>query len=272
MAVSKAGLGVPVDTVVETRQHIVAGSYVYDSGRSGKVQYLNKETKEVEHEHATGGTLCMCVREELVYCANASSISVFCEKGPVMKIQTEAINTYIDCGAHVVVADTAGKVRLFNYDLECVRDVEVSKDTVWVAKEIGDRIYIGTEEGLAYEYSFASDRLVQIGARRTGILDFIEVGGRLCISSYDGNVEVYEFGTLERHRMFRNVGSLWKMHCSGRRIHCSCMYDGYRVFDTDFGLLDSIPTRSICYALCVTRDEVLWSSFYDNCIFCKRLE
>lgn len=272
MGVSKIALDAPVDIIVETERHIVAGSYRYDGARSGKIQYLDKRTKEIVHEHATTGTLCACVHNGLVYCANAHSISILREDGIAKEIRTEAINTYIDCGTHVAVADTGGRVSLFSHDLELVRSLGISGDTVWVAKEIRDRLYIGTEEGLAYEYSFGTDQLVQIGARRTGILDFIEIGGRLCVSSYDGNVELYEFGTLRRCGVFQNVGSLWKMVCHGTKIHCSCVYDGYRVFDTDFNLLATVPTDSICYALCIAGGEVLWSSFYDNCIFYRGLD
>ncbi|KAI5170011.1 hypothetical protein PAEPH01_1172, partial [Pancytospora epiphaga] len=131
-------------------------------------------------------------------------------------------------------------------------------------------LYIGSEEGLAYEYDYEKESLIQIGERRLGILDFIEINGLLHISSYDDTVKAFDKRTGRFSREFKETGSLWKMVCQGQTVHAASMYDGYRVFDSNFNLLDKTNTNSICYGLCVTEEEVLWSSFYDNSIFWRK--
>lgn len=264
-------IGWPVDCIIETARHYVLGSYKYDGLRSGKLQYLNKETKEVEIEHSTSGTFHICLHGDLIYCANANDISVYGDNGLVAKIGTPSLNTYIDCSTYVAVSDTTGTVTLYDYELNAIKSTKVSNDTAWVVKEINGMHYVGTEEGWAYRYDTRSCGLVRIGSRRLGILDFIVVDGMLYISSYDDNVEVYDENTLEYQTVYRKTGSLWKMILAGEQIYAACMYDGCKIFDKKFNLNTCIPTGSICYGLWVNGVEFIWSSFYENAIFYKNL-
>ncbi|KAI4290954.1 hypothetical protein PAPHI01_0228 [Pancytospora philotis] len=260
-------IGWPVDAIVDTGEHIALGCYQYSGERSGRVFYLDRETHSVASELPTTGTLALCFHAGLLYCANAQNISVYRADELVRRVDTLGINTYIDCAEHVAVASTDGHLRLYDYSLSLVKELAVSNDTVWVVKRIGDAYYIGTEEGLAYRYRLATDRLEAIGGRRSGIIDFLEIDGLLYVSSYDDSVEVFSIADLAPVKAHKKVGSLWKMVPYGQFILAASMYDGLQIFDREFNLLRRVPTGSICYGLCLSQGRAVWSSFYDNAIY-----
>lgn len=268
---TKIATGQPIDAIVEYKSWLVVGSYVYDGNRSGKIQFIDQATKQIVREYSTPGTLCLFAKDAYIYAANTTGIAMYDENGLVKEVTTEHINTYIDCQSRVIASDTGGRIHFYSLDLEEIKSIKVSNDTIWVAKEIAGRVYIGTEEGYAYEYSFPDGKVRQIGDRRSGILDFMEISGWVYISSYDGNVEAFEVGIPERRRKIEGTTSLWKMVRKGPAIHCSCMYDGYRKLDLEFNLIESVPTESICYGMCVAGDTAYWSSFYENCIYHKEI-
>ena len=99
-----------------------------------------------------------------------------------------------------------------------------------------------------------------------GILDFIETDNKLIVSSYDGNLEIFEFETFLPIKEIKKIGSCWKMVSKGQKIFCACMYDGLKVLDLGFNILEVIPTKTICYGLCLAFDRVYWSCFYSKLI------
>lgn len=344
----------PVDIILETDEHIVLGCYKYGEERTGKIMFLNKDTKYLEYEYTTSGTLCIATNSRYsntdtkysnlnsadinnniedvlneaisnigtLYCANSTSISIYSKHGCLKEVKTDYLNTYIYCGTYVYVSNTNGEVVIYDYKLNHIRTVKVSKDTVWVVKEIDitkninsaklnneinytniltkitegnistvlnaqslnainkgnenfslEQVYllIGDEEGWAHRYNIYTEEIVKIGKRREGIIDFLCIGDYVYISSYGGNVEIYNKYNLELQNLFNGVGSLWKMIIIDNLIYCASMYDGLNIFNKEFDIIDKIETQSICYGLCIIKKtsgvEIYWSSFYENCIY-----
>lgn len=270
------GLGMPVDTLVDTETHVIAGCYHYDHGqRTGKIVFINKESLSITAEIETAGTLSLAIAHGLLYAANSDGLTVYDRGTLVRELRTDFINTHVTYGTRLIVTDTGGWMSLYDADLQLVERVRISSDALWAAREIAGRIFIGSEEGWAYVYDttdHTADRsAVRFGSRRSGILDFLLLDDRLLVSSYDGNLECFDLDSLEYRERIEGVGALWKIIREGDAIYAACVYDGVRIFDPDFRLLKHIPTESICYALLLDGPRIFWSSFYENCLFCANI-
>jgi len=103
--------------------------------------------------------------------------------------------------------------------------------------------------------------------RRDGIIDFLFADNKVYVSSYDDNVIEYDEGTLEELGTHEKIGSCWKMIEDGDLIYAACMYEGLKVFSRDFKELACVKTNSICYGLCVEKNRLLYSSFYDDDVY-----
>ncbi|KAI5148682.1 hypothetical protein ENBRE01_0474 [Enteropsectra breve] len=274
-AVHRLKLSENIDAIAETDEFVVIGSYNYaaDGKRTGSVQFLDKETHTVSAYFPTSGTLSIAVHDNLVYAANCGSLEVYSSKGKIKEVSTETINTYIFCGPEILLADVTGKISIFNYNFELENEIKPSDAPVWIVKEIEGVIFFGTESGSSYAYKKDKREIFNFSKDRLGILDFVKSENVLYVSSYDDAIMSYSFDTFQKLDEIKNVGSLWKIIKSGNRFYCSSIYDGLKIFDSEFKLLSSIATESICYAICLPSNNLLyWASFYDGTLMYSKLD
>lgn len=260
-----------VDCIIQAEDTIVVATYDYSENKSGKIIFLD-ENKELLKEYFTKGTLCLSYSQKKLYTAESDRVAVYNRNELLKVIHTDSLNTYIFCGKMIYSTDTSGCLMICNYDLELIKRVKISDDPLWVVKEFANLLLLGCENGTVYTYNRLDGEINQIGSKRLGILDFLIVDQKLLISSYDDKIEVYDSNTLLLLRTMKNTGSAWKMAYDKGFIYCACIYDGLRIFDSDLNILKTIKTNSICYGLCITEQELLWSSFYDHMLFWSKRE
>lgn len=261
-------IGCCIDSIVETSKHMVIASYDYEKDqRKGNIFFLDKNTKESVKTYDTTGTLHIFSKYDMIYCANNQNITIYDENILLKRIETESMNTYIYCGTFIYVTDISGCISIFDYSLNILNKIKISDDTLWVVKEFEDRIFVGSEDGCAFVIDIKTYDLKPIGTKRSGIIDFLKIDNNILISSYDDNVEIYDFKNQSHIKKIENVGSCWKMIYSDNLIFAACMYDGLKIFNREFKLVKSIKTDTICYGLCISKSEVYWSCFYGKSIF-----
>lgn len=262
-----------VDSICEDSSHIILGSYAYENGeRKGAVQFLNKDSRLIELEMGTSGTLDMATSNEMLYAANSSTVELYVDLKLKKEYKTAGINTRLDISEFITVADTAGRISFYDLELNFKGDCQVSNDTVWAVNTINGRVYIGTEDGTALIYENKTNTVQKIAKRKAGIIDIMELNGLICMSSYDSAIECWDPRTGHVERSFKDVGSVWRMQRRDNQIYSACMYDGFKVFDLEFNKIKEYATNSICYGLAVRDKEVVWSSFYDKTLYFLPLE
>lgn len=255
-----------VDSIVVTNNNIVLGSYDHENGkREGRILFLDKNTKDIVYEHSTSGTLSLFARENTIFAANASDVAIYKDNVLVKKIETESLNTSIFVSDFIYVTDISGNLSIYDENLNLIKLIKISTEPLWIVKEIEKHIFVGSEDGMAYCYFGENVKI--IGKKRLGILDFVKINKHLYISSYDDCIEVYEFSTFEFIKRIDKIGSAWKIIHKNSLLYCSCIYDGVKIFDCDFNLIKSFPTKTICYGICLSEKELIWASFYEQCLF-----
>ena len=104
---------------------------------------------------------------------------------------------------------------------------------------------------------------MQTGEKRKAILDFIRIHNEL-ISAFVDNIEIYDFFTLRFIRRVEKFGSVLKRINKDNKLFCACIYDEIKVFDSNFNLFKIISTKTICYAIHLSKNKLLWASFYEK--------
>ncbi len=270
MEITKKDVMYPVDSIIDCDDYIAICSYNYiDGKRNGLVQLINKNTKEITAEFPTSGTFCGAYKDGKIYTADSNHISMFTKNKMIKKLPSTEINTYIELDDNILVTDIKGYLNFYDYDLNFIKNLKISDDPLWVCKTIKGKVYIGCENGYAYVYDLKNHTIKNFGEKRYGILYFLEDKGRLYVTSYDDNIVVYEIETLKEISTIKKIGSVWNLIKKNEKFYCACMYDGLKIYDNNWSLLDHYPTNSICYGLCLDENYVYWSSFYDRCIFYK---
>lgn len=264
--------GTEVDSIQENATHIVLGSYHYEEGeRTGKIQLINKATKNIEKEMHTTGTLDVSVLNERIYAANGSDVSCYKDESLLKKVSTTHLNTYISTNSAILeylcISDTGGNITFYDMSLKVLGAQNLFKDAIWVNSIMDSKVYAGSEDGSLCMYDTETGQSTRILKRASGIIDIMNEDGMMYISAYDDRVEGLDLRSGKIEKVADNTGSLWRMRRSGDFIHTASMYDGYKLFDREFNMICSHKTDSICYGLLVSNNGVLWSSFYDKSIF-----
>lgn len=264
----------PVDCIVDAGEDIVLCTYNYcDGKREGSIEFINKKTKKIVSVFKTTGTLFAAYKNTQLYTANCDSVSIYDVNKIIKTVGMKAICTYVEVTQDIVViTDVAGCLTLFDLELNVIRSVKISDDSLWICKFIRGNLWIGSEEGWAYIYDLKNRTVMKFGEKRSGIINFHERDDKLYVASYDDNIEVFDINTLKFVETIKKTGSIWNIQERNNKLYCACMYDGLRVFNENWELVESFPTKSICYGLCIDEEYIYWSSFYESCVFYKRLQ
>lgn len=264
----------PIDCIFETNKYIVACGYLHtDANRSGMVYFIDKTTYKVLDSVETTGTLHGCCCGDRIYLANVDNVSLFHENHLIKICDTGSFNTYVCVHDGVVyVSDISGNIRVLDTELNQISIIKGSSRPIWILKRYMDRLYFGDEAGFTYYYDCRTSQIQQLGKQREGIIDMIFRNNEVFISSYDGNIEVYGLETSFMTRKIENVGALWKMIEYDGRIVASSIYDGLKIFDSEFNQITQIKTETICYGVYCVNDVVLWAPFYSNIILWNKID
>ncbi|KAL6122864.1 hypothetical protein NUSPORA_00125 [Nucleospora cyclopteri] len=265
----------PIDTIVEFNNKIVAGSYNYDSEmqqRSGFLYIIDPIKNIVTDKIPTSGTLSLFSTKYKLYAANVKEIQIYdCNCKLISQYATKPLNTYVFVNNYIYVTNVDGELLIFDLKLQLLKTVKISKESIWIVKEIGCFIYIGTETGFLYKLNVnniknkdeCEDKLVQIGEKREGIIEIFDQNKSILISSYDDHTEVISKENSNKIK----TGSLWKiLHYNGY-FYCAAMYEGLKIFDNDLNMIKTIKTDSICYGILIENNYIYFSSFYENRIY-----
>ncbi|KAM0681536.1 hypothetical protein GINT2_000049 [Glugoides intestinalis] len=269
MLTRSINLEFPIDFILETKEGIVACGYKHVStGRTGALYLLSKDKLEIIRMVRTSGTLQAFYKNDKIYTANVSDITVFSEKLDIISIKQ--IPTFSTCifvaSDEVYVGDTNGNIYIFDDNLNIKSMLKLTKEPIWVIKCFENILYLGDESGVYIKYDLEEHIIKQQGKRKEGIIDIFLYNKILWISSYDENLIGYDEKTFEELKYIDKTGTLWRSFEKNEKIISSCIYDGVKIFDNEFNLIHHIETESICYAICSTTDKLIWAPFYSNSI------
>ncbi|ORD94981.1 hypothetical protein ECANGB1_1694 [Enterospora canceri] len=263
----------PIDAIAHFGGKVVAGSYEYNSETGERTGELLEIPMRDNQSHTTRisnttGTLSLYATDQYLYAANTDNITVYDTDFNVVwfhQTDTGAINTFvfrgIDC---FYISNTAGRILIIDDQYNIIR-VDVSTQPIWVVKEIGGKLYCGTESGDLYLIEWDLSRIL-IDGNRLGIIDVVEFNGRILVSGYDDLVVEYSISDQRRLAEYTINKSLWRMVVQNDRLICAAMYDGLVVLNKKYEVTDQYQTESIGYGILVMDDGILISSFYTNTI------
>lgn len=258
-------IDMPIDCIIESQKFFVCCGYQYlNNERGGCLYFLDKNNFKIIDSVATTGTLHAFFKENKIFVANSRDISIFEENNLLIKYPTHSINTYVFVDDYIYVADEKGCITVFDFNLTVIKTISITKEPVWIVKSSENYLYFGNEAGECFRYSIQSDSFCRIGKKRLGIIDIVIDSDSLFISSYDDNVEVFDRHTLELKKKSAKLGSLWKILKHGNFFICSAIYEGLKIFNSEFELIKQIPVKTICYAIHLSDNRIIWADFYNK--------
>lgn len=264
---NRVNLGTPIDYLIETDEHLVACGYEFRGDtRTGALYFLNKETLDVLLARETSGTLQASFNDGTLYVANAADVYAFIGFDVVARHDTPALNTCIFVDDNVYVGSTNGSISIFDKHLSKKAEVALSNDPIWAVKVLSGILYAGDEAGRVFVYDILEGAIAKVHEKRLGIIDIFRHKGCIAVSSYDEDLVLYDPDTLKAIGRCNKVGALWKTVQRGKFIVSSCIYQGLRIFDSQFRLLKTIDTETICYAVCCMDTKLVWAPYYSGYI------
>lgn len=255
----------PIDCIVESKNYIVLCGYLYANvERNGCVHFLDKNSLEIVHTVKTSGTLHAFYKDNRIYLANSEDISVLEENELIYKVMTKALNTYVYVDEYVYVSDEKGNITVYDLNLNLFKTISVTNEPIWVVKYFNSNLYFGNEKGECFKYNLETNELQQIGSKRLGIIDILVDSDNIIVTSYDDNVEIFDFNTLSMKKKIIKSGSLWKILKYNEVYFCASIYDGVKIFDSNFNLLKQIKVETICYGIWISGYKLIWADFYEK--------
>ncbi|ELA42754.1 uncharacterized protein VICG_00069 [Vittaforma corneae ATCC 50505] len=214
----------------------------------------------------TSGTLQAFFNDGILYTANAADVSAFIDFDVLAKHDTSVMNTCIFVGANVYIGDIGGSIAVFDKKLKKKSEIRLSNSPIWTIKVLDNTLYAGDEAGHVFVYDLLEKAVVMIDEKRLGIIDIFRYEEHVAVSSYDESLIIYDSKSLRVISRHDKIGTLWKIVQKGNFIISSCIYQGLKIFDLQFNVLETLETEAICYAVCCTDTKLIWAPYYSGCI------
>lgn len=266
-------VGCPVDSLI-LDSVLITGSYSYGAeARRGAVSLIDTAMGDVLCSRETSGTFNIQKHGNIVFSANADDIAMMSLDGlDVLRCyKTDSMNTDLAVSANSLsTTTTCGSVRVFDLLLNPLDEHKVSREVLWSVSCHDGVLYAGGDDKRVYEWDFRCATHRCIVTRKDVVTMVVVRDNLLYLGSYDKGIAVYD---RRNHQMLctKDVGGAWRMGVDGEAIFVACIYDGVKVFDREWNLVERFRTDSIVYAVDMRGGVLAFSSFYDQKLFLAQI-
>lgn len=248
-----------ISSIILDNDKTIYSTYNYENNiRTGGIFIENNLFME------TSGTFQIAKFHNSLFAANSKDIVIF--KDSIIKLETSHMNTCFHSDDYIYVGQSNGLVTIYDYFLNKQSIINIcGGHIIWCVQKLRNYLLCGCDCGnfIIYDTLNNTNQCIK---RKSGITCIFIQNEKIYVGGYDSFVVEYDFCFKEIKR--NNVGNVWRIvSMDDNKLALACMYDGVKIVNIDFKVIEEYATKSIAYGLDFNNNVLVFSDFYEKCFY-----